>query len=173
MYNTIRLLKGEGRYQCKAFEENFLQGDTIFGDNCEPIELARWNIEDKEEAETTLAKYQCEYDYGELQNTYYVTEYALEYCDCDEEGEFISGSDYDLATGGLTHAAFIHLAMQGNGVENDSTNVWVNVNGVQYNVNYENMEIDEEEPFGLSCYLEDNPHHEIWDMLYDEYLKSL
>lgn len=61
MYNTIRLLKGEGRYQRKAFEENFSQGD-----NCEPIELARWNIEDKEEAEATLAKYQCEYDYGEL-----------------------------------------------------------------------------------------------------------
>ena len=173
MYNTIRLLKGEGRYQRKAFEENFSQGDTIFGDNCEPIELARWNIKDKEEAEATLAKYQCEYNYGELQNTYYVTEYGLEYCDCDEDGEWEAGSDFDLATGRLTQAAFIHLAMQGNGVENDSTNVWVNVNGVQYNVNYENMEIDEEEPFGLSCYLEDNPHHEIWDMLYDEYLDSL
>ena len=93
----IRLLKGEGRYQRKAFEENFSQGDTIFGDNCEPIELARWNIEDKEEAEATLAKYQCEYNYGELQNTYYVTEYGLEYCDCDEDGEWEAGSDFDLA----------------------------------------------------------------------------
>ena len=97
MYHTIRLLKGEGLYPRKAFEENFSQGDTIFGDNCEPIELARWNIEDKEEAEATLAKYQCEYNYGELQNTYYVTEYGLEYCDCDEDGELVHGSDFDLA----------------------------------------------------------------------------
>ena len=53
--------------------------------------------EDKEEAEARLAKYQCEYNYGELQNTYYVTEYGLEYCDCDEDGEWEAGSDFDLA----------------------------------------------------------------------------
>ena len=32
MYNTIRLLKGEGRYQRKAFEENFSQGDILIPD---------------------------------------------------------------------------------------------------------------------------------------------
>ena len=53
--------------------------------------------DDKDEAEATLAKYQCEYNYGELQNTYYVTEYGLEYCDCDEDGEWEAGSDFDLA----------------------------------------------------------------------------
>lgn len=26
-----------------------------------------------------------------------VTEYALEYCECDEDGEFIQGADFDLA----------------------------------------------------------------------------
>ena len=108
-----------------------------------------------------------------MQNTYYVTEYALEYCDTDEDGEFVDGSDYLFASGGLTQDAFIHLATQGNGVENDSTNVWVNINGSQYNVNYENMEIDEVEPFDLSCYLEDHHDHEIWNMLYDQYLESL
>lgn len=172
-YNTIRLLKGERQYQCKTFEENFTKGDTIFGDNCEPIELVRWNIEDKNAAEAALARYNCEYDYGGLQRTYYVTEYALEYCDCDEDGDFISGSDYDLATGGLTQKAFIHLACNGRGVENDNVNVWVEVNGVQYKINHENMEIDETEVSELSCYLEDNHDHEIWDMLYGEYLESL
>ena len=97
MYNTIRLLKGEGRYERKAFEKNFSKGDTIFGDDCEPVEIARWKAEDKEEAEAALAKYRCEYDYGELQNAYYVTEYGLEYCDCNEDGEWEAGSDFDLA----------------------------------------------------------------------------
>lgn len=172
-YNTIKLLKGEGQYQRKVFEENFANGDTILGDNCEPTELARWAIEDKAEAEAALAKYSCKYDYGELQNTYYALEYALEYCECGEDGEFNSGSDYELAAGGLTRNAFTQLALSGNGVENDSTNVWVYINGSQINVNYENMAIDEVEPFELACYLEDNSDHEIWDMLYDEYLESL
>lgn len=96
-YNTIRLLKGEGRYERKAFEDNFSKGDTIFGDGCEPVEIARWKAEDKEEAEAALAKYKCEYNYGKLQNAYYVTEYGLEYCDCDEDGEWEAGSDFDLA----------------------------------------------------------------------------
>ena len=173
MYNTIILLKGERQYQCKTFEENFTKWDTIFGDDCEPIELARWDIEDKEEAEAALARYKSEYDYGGLQRIYYVTEYALEYCDCDEDGDFISGSDYDLATGGLTQKAFIHLACNGRGVDNDNVNVWVEINGSQYKVNYENMEIDEVEESDLSCYLEDNHDHEIWNMLYNEYLESL
>lgn len=101
--NTIRLLKGEGQYTEKEYK-NFTAGDAIYGDNTNPIELARWNITNKAEAEAALAKYKCEYDYGELQNTYYVTEYALEYCDTDEDGEFVDGSDYLFASGGLTLA---------------------------------------------------------------------
>lgn len=96
MYNTIRLLKGEERVPRRFFENGFSKGDTIFGDDCEPVEIARWKAEDKEEAEAALAKYKCEYNYGELQNTYYVTEYALEYCDCGEDGEWEAGSDFDL-----------------------------------------------------------------------------
>lgn len=27
----------------------------------------------------------------------YIDEWALEYCECDEDGEFVEGSDYDMA----------------------------------------------------------------------------
>ena len=73
----------------------------------------------------------------------------------------------------MTQKAFIHIASNGCGVENDDVNVWVEVNGLQYKVNYENMEIDEVEASDLSCYLENNHDHEIWNMLYNEYLESL
>lgn len=96
MYNTIKLLKGEGNITKKDFE-NFEAGDTIFGDNAEPVELARWVAEDEEEAKAALAEHNCTTSYGELQKTYYVEEYALEYCTCDEDGDFVDGSDYDLA----------------------------------------------------------------------------
>lgn len=53
----------------------------------------------------------------------------------------------------MTQKAFIHLACNGRGVENDNVNVWVEVNGSQYKINHENMEIDETEDSELSCYL--------------------
>lgn len=96
MYNTIKLLKGEGNITKKDFE-NFEAGETIFGDNAEPVELARWVAEDEEDAKAALAKHNCTVSYGELQKTYYIEEYALEYCTCDKDGDFIEGSDYDLA----------------------------------------------------------------------------
>lgn len=94
MTNTIILLKGELRFT-KSEYKGFSKGNTIWGDNNEPEEMERWSIEEIAEAKAELAKYRCSYTKdGELYN---VTEYALEYCECDGDGEFISGSDYDLA----------------------------------------------------------------------------
>lgn len=53
-------------------------------------------IEDIPDAiKAELAKYNCEYIHNI--ETVHVIEYALEYCQCDEDGEFIEGSDYDFA----------------------------------------------------------------------------
>lgn len=93
MINTIILKKGYARLTHSEYEK-FEKGDTIFGLNSEPEELKRWSIEDKEEAEKELAKYKCSYSGG---NVWDIEEYALEYCECDENGEFVQGSDFDLA----------------------------------------------------------------------------
>lgn len=92
-YNTIRLLKGEEVLTRKEYSR-FSKGDTIFGIDSNAKELKRWGIDQEEEAKEELKKYQCEYDEG---NDVIISEYALEYFDSDEDGEFISGSDYDLA----------------------------------------------------------------------------
>ena len=94
MNNTIRLLRGELRFT-EAEYKRFEKGDTIFGDGSNPEELKRWSIDQAEEAKEELQKYRCSYTADiALHN---VTEYALEYCEYDEEGSFVSGSDYDLA----------------------------------------------------------------------------
>lgn len=94
MFNTIILKKGEGRYTRNEWKK-FEKGNTIWGENEEPEELKRWSIDQKEEAQTELEKYKCRYSKGvEL---YYAEEYALDYCECDEDGEFTFGSDFDLA----------------------------------------------------------------------------
>lgn len=94
MFNTIILKKGEARLTRGEFK-NFEKGDTIFGCDSEPEELKRWGIDQKEEALKEFEKYTC--SYRRPLELYNIEEYALEYCECDEDGEFISGSNYDLA----------------------------------------------------------------------------
>lgn len=88
--NTIILLEGTARLTGREMKK-FNKYDTILGCDSNPTELKRWSIEQIDEAKAELAKYKCEYDLS------YIAEYALEYCECDEDGEFIQGSDYDFA----------------------------------------------------------------------------
>lgn len=94
MLNTIRLLKGTARLT-KNEMKKFDKGDTIWGNDSFPEEIKRWTMEEKETAKEELAKLNCTYEeFGELTH---IEEYALEYFEADEEGEFYEGSDYDLA----------------------------------------------------------------------------
>lgn len=91
--NTIILKKGFCKLTNQQFK-NFQKGDTIFGCDSDPEEVMRWNFSQENEAKAELDKYFCTYHGG---FDYDVTEYALEYCSCDSDGEFIEGSDYYLA----------------------------------------------------------------------------
>jgi len=95
MLNMIRLLYGE----CRATNEElkkFQKGDTIWGNDTSPEELKRWKIEEAEEAKEELSKFCCKsVRYNEYLTD--IKEYALEYFEADENGEFIEGSDFDLA----------------------------------------------------------------------------
>lgn len=94
MDNTIRLLHGEWRLT-KYESKKFKKGDTIWGDGASPDELKKWPISEKKKALEELEKRACSYiQDGQLLS---VDEYALEYYEEDEDGEFVTGSDYDLA----------------------------------------------------------------------------
>lgn len=95
MFNTIILQRGSAtltNYEMKKFEKY----DTICSDRSEPEEIQRWRIDQEEEAKAALSELRCTYArYNEhLTN---IEEYALEYCECDADGEFLEGSDYDFA----------------------------------------------------------------------------
>lgn len=92
--NTIRLLKGYTTLTENEYKK-FSKGDTIFGIDSDPKEIKRWSIEQEQEAKEELAKHACIYQKNT--ETLSIEEYALEYCECDEEGAFVQGSDYDLA----------------------------------------------------------------------------
>lgn len=94
MFNTIILKKGEALLTRGEYKK-FNKGDTIWGDGSEPEEIGRWNIGQEQVAKEELSKYSCAYH--ENIETWSIEEYALEYCEYDEEGEFVQGSDFDLA----------------------------------------------------------------------------
>lgn len=95
MLNTIILQKGTAclsKMEYKKFEK----GSLIFGENSNPDEIARYSIKEEERAKIELSKYRCEY--RKLKEDWYVEEYALEYCELDEDGDFVQGSNYDFAS---------------------------------------------------------------------------
>lgn len=94
MWNTIILLKGTLKTS-PSYYKDFEHGDTIYGLNSEPEELARFSIDEKDKALKELSKHKCTYIKGA--EIVYIEEYALQYCNCDEDGDLIDGSDYDLA----------------------------------------------------------------------------
>ena len=93
MNNTIVLKKGFARLTDREYK-SFSKGDTIFGNNSNPTEIKRWCMDQEDAAKAELKKYKCSYRYGYLWD---IEEFALEYCECDEDGEFVQGSDYDFA----------------------------------------------------------------------------
>lgn len=89
-WNTIIMLKGESVLTYREMRE-FQKGDTIWGVDRVPQEVRRWEIGEEKAARAALAEKRCSYLDGCIE------EYALQYCDVDENGEFVAGADYDLA----------------------------------------------------------------------------
>lgn len=170
-YNTIILKKGEAFLNRREFLA-FQRHDTIYGDNANPVELRRWSIEEEAEAKAVLECYCCEYCRGN-DDFYPITEYALEYCETDEDGEFLSGSDYDFAIECMDFALFQEEALKGNGVQNDASQVWVEVEGEQYAIALSDvLEDGESEPFEASDTLESDLHAPGWWLMYEKYNKK-
>lgn len=95
MFNTIILKRGYGIYTESEYKR-FNKGDEIWGNDNNPEVLKKWNIDQRKDAIQELEKYRCTYK-GGYGSGWEVEEYALEFCECDEDGEFVSGSDFDLA----------------------------------------------------------------------------
>ena len=150
----IILEKGE-RILTKKEYKTFEKGDAIWGDCSNPEELKRWTIENKNEAEKELEKYKCKYEYGQLQEAYYITEYALEYCECDENGDYDFGIEYELAKEQIYTKYSVEIDKNINSLvfcldkikdEIDDINNWdicVNAGGVDYGI-YFNFDLNNE-----------------------------
>lgn len=94
MNNTIILRHGFGEITAK--------GDTIWGIDSDSQEIKRWDISDEAAARQELSHHRCQYREEITFNGSKVLqadEWALEFCECDEDGDFTQGSDYDLAEG--------------------------------------------------------------------------
>ena len=74
----------------------------------------------------------------------------------------------------LKFREFIEKALEGNGVQNDSSYVWVEFDGVQFTVQIDDvLDHEETEPFEASDYLESNLDSPAWDDLYEQYCEEV
>jgi hypothetical protein len=91
----------------------------------------------------------------------------------DIESEDCECFDYDTLDFKIDLLDFIREAEEGNGVQNDSEQVWVEVRGNQYTIPIDSvLDHDEETPFEASMELENNHDHEAWSDLYQQYLED-
>lgn len=71
----------------------------------------------------------------------------------------------------ISFEEFQKKALDGNGVQNDAANVWVDVDGKQYTVDISDvLDHEEAEPFEASDALESNLDADAWNELYNQYL---
>ena len=130
-----------------------------------------WNIlktNDKEEAIKTAKKEDFVNRRDGNGNTIEIRIYEE-----DIESEDCECFDYDTLDFKIDLLDFIWEAEEGNGVQNDSEQVWVEVRGNQYTITIDSvLDHDEETPFEASMELENNHDHEAWDELYSQYLND-
>lgn len=94
MMDIIILKSGYERLTSSEYEK-FAQGDSIWGNDRWPDELKRWKSEEEQEANAELAKYRCSYEHSGC--LWLISEYGLEYCECDEDSEIVWSTSYGLA----------------------------------------------------------------------------
>lgn len=94
MSNTIILKHGAGNVPCEKFNR-FSMGDTIFGTNANPVEICRWGIDEELYALKTFVALSSKYRLFDTH--WYIEEYALEYCECDKDGNIIETCGYDVS----------------------------------------------------------------------------
>lgn len=99
MNNTIILMHGSATLTINELIRQH-QYDSLNGCDSNPIEEMRWSIDQEDLAKAELAKHACTYSLITNDTQLVdIDEWQLEYCECDEDGEFVSGSDLDYADG--------------------------------------------------------------------------
>lgn len=91
-YNTINLVYGLGQVGAPC--------DTINGPDNDAKTVKSWPIEEEAKAREELAKKECSYWIEKTFAGFTVImaeEWALEFCEMDEDGEFVDGSDLESA----------------------------------------------------------------------------
>lgn len=95
--NTIILLHDEALIDRLHRKSVMMEVGNLIGElDRQPEELKRWSIADKEAAYAELDKYKCTIR-DAAGGCIFIEEYALEFIEADEDGEFIDGGDLDFA----------------------------------------------------------------------------
>ncbi len=90
---TYRLIEASGEIRNQGIPTREDIFDALFGIDSDPVEIGRFY--EKAEAMEELSHRKCKV--WESGNVWRVSGFAVETFDADDDGEFLTGSDYDMA----------------------------------------------------------------------------
>ena len=90
---TYRLIEASGEIRNQGIPTREDIFKALFGIDSDPVEIGRFY--EKAEAMEELSNYKCKV--WESGNVWRVSGFAVETFDADDDGEFLTGSDYDMA----------------------------------------------------------------------------
>lgn len=109
--NTIILKHSESNYSANDVRRGKVSQGDSFIDQYESGEVKRWSINDEAAALAELAKHKCTYDYRN--GTVWADEWALEFFEADEDGEFVMGADEEYAVAEFDGDSFYTPSLDG------------------------------------------------------------
>lgn len=109
--NTIILKHCESNYSANDVRRGKVSQGDSFIDQYDIGEVKRWSIDDEAAALAELAKHKCTYSYKN--GTVWADEWALEFFEADEDGEFVMGSDEEYAVAEFDGDSFYTPALDG------------------------------------------------------------
>lgn len=107
--NTITLIHSESNYSANDVRCGRVSLDECL---CDPTEVKRWGICDEDAARAELAKHKSSFSYKN--GAVWVDAWALEFFESDDDGEFLEGSDMDLAAPEFDGDSLYVPALDGN-----------------------------------------------------------
>lgn len=110
-FNTVILKHCERNYSAADVRRGNVSRGDCFIDQYDIGEVNRWSIDDEAAALAELAKHKCSYSYRD--GTVWADEWALEFFEADEDGEFVIGSDEEYAVEEFDGDSFYRVALDG------------------------------------------------------------
>lgn len=166
---VIRILQGEENGIARRDFESQNFGYTIYGQDAEPEEVARYEIADEAEARKEFGKYRCSYNTYDGGSNWSITEYALDFSEIEEDEDGFIESESPIKKHVLAKMdmeSFINIAKNQGSVCLCGDDITVDIGCDSYYISVEDIIAPILEK------IDSDRNAEEWGIFYNQYLND-